>query len=121
MRALGLVRTLGLLFCLVLIAVAMDTAAGLDAFADISSAVFVVGGGLAYALARRGIEHNLPLALTNFGTGAVCFGWLGFLIGIVAILQNVDDVSKMGPAIAIALSTILYGYILKWMIQAALD
>ena len=48
--------------------------------------------------------------------------WLvGFLIGVVAILQNVDDVSKMGPATAIALSTILYGYILKWMIQAALD
>ena len=78
MRALGLVRTLGPLFCLVLIATAMGKAPGSDAFADISSAVFVVGGGLAYAFARRGIEQNLPLALANFGTGALCFGWLDF-------------------------------------------
>lgn len=36
-------------------------------------------------------------------------GMIGTLIGLVALLQNLDDPSKIGPAMAVALITTLYG------------
>ncbi|MBF0280477.1 MAG: MotA/TolQ/ExbB proton channel family protein [SAR324 cluster bacterium] len=45
--------------------------------------------------------------------GSLCPAWgmLGTLIGLVILLQNLDDPSKIGPAMAIALITTLYGSI----------
>lgn len=37
------------------------------------------------------------------------FGMIGTLIGLVILLQNLDDPSKIGPAMAVALITTLYG------------
>ena len=37
------------------------------------------------------------------------FGLLGTLLGIVAVLRNISDPSKVGPAMAVALSTAFYG------------
>ena len=55
--------------------------------------------------------------IKNFGQGAVYFGWLGTLVGLIAITGNRflvwGDVDKMGPALAVAMLTILYGYIIK--------
>ena len=55
--------------------------------------------------------------IKNFGQGAVYFGWLGALVGLIAITGNRfmvwGDVEKMGPALAVAMLTILYGYIIK--------
>ena len=44
--------------------------------------------------------------------GAVAAGTLGTLIGLVQMLQNMDDPSTIGPAMAVALLTILYGVFL---------
>lgn len=37
------------------------------------------------------------------------WGMLGTLVGLVILLQNLDDPSKIGPAMAVALITTLYG------------
>ena len=55
--------------------------------------------------------------IANFGNGAVYFGWLGTLIGLIAITGNLfmvwGDVEKMGPALAVSMLTILYGHSIK--------
>lgn len=45
----------------------------------------------------------------GFGRYAPAFGMIGTLIGLVIMLQNMDDPSKIGPAMAVALLTTLYG------------
>ena len=40
---------------------------------------------------------------------APAFGMIGTLVGLVIMLQNMDDPSKIGPGMAIALLTTLYG------------
>ncbi len=45
----------------------------------------------------------------TMGKYAPAFGMIGTLIGLVIMLQNMDDPSKIGPAMAIALLTTLYG------------
>ena len=44
------------------------------------------------------------------------FGWLGALTGVVMISAFLDDMNALGPALSIALLTILYGYIVKAVI-----
>ena len=55
--------------------------------------------------------------INNFGNGAVFFGWLGTLIGLIALTggkwENWGNIEKMGPALSVAMLTILYGYIIK--------
>lgn len=46
------------------------------------------------------------------GKYAPAFGMIGTLIGLVIMLQNMDDPSKLGPAMAIALITTFYGSLL---------
>ena len=82
-------------------------------YIDIMSLIFVAGGALGFALLR-----NEPLQITkNFGAGAVYFGWLGVLIGLIAISGNAfgawESVSAMGPALAVSMLPLLYGYTLN--------
>ncbi len=48
----------------------------------------------------------------NIGRFAPAFGMIGTLIGLVIMLQNMDDPSKIGPAMAVALLTTMYGAVL---------
>ena len=45
----------------------------------------------------------------NIGRFAPAFGMIGTLIGLVIMLQNMEDPSSIGPAMAVALLTTLYG------------
>lgn len=55
-------------------------------------------------------RHNEGKALfDNIGKYAPAFGMIGTLIGLVIMLQNMNDPSKVGPAMAVALLTTLYG------------
>ena len=45
----------------------------------------------------------------NIGRYAPAFGMIGTLIGLVVMLRNMDDPSKIGPAMAVALLTTFYG------------
>ena len=55
-------------------------------------------------------RHSEGKALfDNIGKYAPAFGMIGTLIGLVIMLQNMSDPSKIGPAMAVALLTTLYG------------
>ena len=48
----------------------------------------------------------------NVGRFAPAFGMIGTLIGLVIMLQNMSDPSAIGPAMAVALLTTMYGAVL---------
>ena len=91
---------------------------GFQLFNDIHSILFVLGGATGYSFLKSSKKDWIK----NFGHGAVYFGWLGTLIGLIAIAGNRFDVwgdmDKMGPAIAVAMLTIFYGYLLKLITMA---
>lgn len=61
---------------------------------------------LSYQQARHAAGQNL---LNTFGTYAPAFGMIGTLIGLIAMLQHLDDPSAIGPGMAVALITTFYG------------
>ena len=56
---------------------------------------------------QRGAE-----IFTTMGTFAPALGMIGTLIGLVQMLQSMDDPSTIGPAMAVALLTTFYGSML---------
>ena len=50
--------------------------------------------------------------LATMGALSPAFGMIGTLIGLVIMLQNLEDTSAIGPAMAIALITTFYGAVL---------
>ena len=105
-------KILGLAICLGTIIGATATV-GIQLYFDILSLLFVLGGAIGFLVMKNDQENHI----TNFGTGAVYFGWLGTLVGLIAVTGDQfliwGDVDKMGPAIAVSMLTILYGYSLK--------
>ncbi len=53
---------------------------------------------------------------TAFGDVAPAMGMIGTLVGLVAMLSNMDDPKSIGPAMAVALFTTLYGAVLSNMV-----
>jgi chemotaxis protein MotA len=52
---------------------------------------------------------NGKAILESFGRYAPAFGMIGTLIGLVIMLKNMNDPNAIGPAMAIALLTTMYG------------
>lgn len=50
--------------------------------------------------------------LQRMGDTAPAFGMIGTLIGLVLMLQSMDDPSSIGPSMAVALLTTLYGAVM---------
>jgi chemotaxis protein MotA len=75
---------------------------------------------------REALEKERRLALERhrwgakifsaFGDVAPAMGMIGTLIGLVQMLSNMDDPKSIGPAMAVALLTTLYGAILATMV-----
>ncbi len=58
-------------------------------------------------------RHKLGAEIfTTLGTFAPALGMIGTLIGLVQMLQTMDDPSTIGPAMAVALLTTFYGALL---------
>ena len=58
-------------------------------------------------------RHGLKIGLVNsWATLAPGLGMLGTVVGLIAMLKNLDDPSSVGPNMAVALITTLYGSIL---------
>ncbi|MFK5953278.1 MAG: MotA/TolQ/ExbB proton channel family protein [Desulfobacterium sp.] len=58
-------------------------------------------------------RHQLGAEVfTTMGTYAPAMGMVGTLIGLVQMLQNMDDPSSIGPAMAVALLTTFYGSVM---------
>ena len=53
------------------------------------------------------------------GNGALYLGILGSLIGGVIMLQNLRDLTKIGPALAIVFLTLYYGLSIRFFAYAA--
>ncbi|HGF7191637.1 TPA: flagellar motor protein PomA [Vibrio cholerae] len=51
-----------------------------------------------------------------FGDVAPAMGMIGTLVGLVAMLSNMDDPKSIGPAMAVALLTTLYGAVMSNMV-----
>ena len=102
----------GLLICFAIIGGAV-VQFGPHLFNDVMSGIFVLGGALGFALLKNRPQHIAE----NFGLGAVYFGWLGALVGLIAIAGNTfgiwGDVAVMGPALAVSMLPVLYGYAAK--------
>ena len=58
-------------------------------------------------------RHRLGAEIfQTMGTFSPAFGMIGTLIGLVQMLQNMNDPSSIGPAMAVALITTFYGSVL---------
>ena len=68
---------------------------------------------LSYQRARHGVGAEVFSTMATF---APAMGMIGTLIGLVQMLQSMDDPSKIGPAMAIALLTTFYGAIMANLI-----
>ena len=105
-------KFLGLAICLGTLVGAAATVS-IDLYVDILSFLFVLGGAVGFLVMKNKPENHLQ----NFGQGAVYFGWLGTVVGLIAITGTPSfvwgDVEKLGPALSVAMLTVLYGYLLK--------
>lgn len=105
-------RFVGLVICLVIVAGAVSHI-NLDLYNDILSAQFVLGGATGYTL----IGWKSGQWSKNFGKGAVFFGWMGTMIGFIAVTGQASGDSKTSQeivsAISVALLPIFYGYLVK--------
>ncbi|GLR70428.1 hypothetical protein [Agaribacter marinus] len=55
----------------------------------------------------------------TFGNLSLLMGWIGVLIGAIAMASNIDDLSYFGPAFAVCILTIFYGFFIKGLCYAA--
>lgn len=62
-------------------------------------------------------RHNTWVTLVNsWATLAPGFGMLGTVIGLIGMLTNLEDKSSLGPNMAVALVTTLYGSVMQnWL------
>jgi chemotaxis protein MotA len=68
-------------------------------------------------LASMRQRHKRGQKLLKFlAATAPAMGMIGTLIGLVQMLQTLDDPSKIGPAMAVALLTTFYGAVLAFMV-----
>ena len=112
---MNLLKLLGLFLFGSLTAWIMDMAAGIGAFIDATSFLYVVGGGACYGLIKFRRNQIISIAFLNFRQGAIYSGWLAFLVGLSAILKNAD-LPEILPLISIAMIPLLYAYLLSWII-----
>lgn len=62
---------------------------------------------------RHGISRSV---FTNTATLAPAFGMIGTLIGLINMLAHMEDPSTIGPSMAVALTTTMYGALIANMI-----
>ena len=90
-------------------------------FVDAISATFVLVGALCFGIYANG-EWKSDARLNAFSEGAVLSGCMGALLGavLIGININMQDLDALGPAIALMLLPLLYGYIVKAPIKLCL-
>ncbi len=105
-------KYIGLSICFFIIFGAVSHV-GFNYYNDILSFLFVAGGSVGYGF----LKNQKNKFIINCGNGAIYFGWLGTLIGLIALTggkwDNWGDIEKTGLALSVAMLTLLYGYIIK--------
>ena len=83
---------------------------------DWFSPLFVLLGGVFMAFSVSEHRESLLIArLEAFRTGCILFGVVGTLIGIVAMMASMDNSKMIGPALALALLTLLWAACLNYI------
>ena len=81
----------------------------LKTFMELGPFVFVFTGGLAMFFAVPADRENLLIErLEAFRYGCTLFGVIWVLIGFIAIGAGMDNPKTLGPALAVALLTLLW-------------
>ncbi len=70
---------------------------------------FIMSTDVSFTQERHAIGQKV---FKQMGTMGPAFGMVGTLIGLVQMLRTLDDPSSIGPAMAVALLTTLYGALL---------
>ena len=77
---------------------------------------FVIAGGVFMAFSVSGHRENALVArLEAFRTGCIFFGVIGTLLGVIMMIANVDDPKAVGPALALALLTLLWAAVFNYI------
>ncbi|QFU23897.1 flagellar motor protein PomA [Shewanella eurypsychrophilus] len=77
----------------------------------------VVRDALEKDIALTEERHKMGISIfTAIGDVAPAMGMIGTLVGLVGMLSNMDDPKSIGPAMAIALLTTLYGAMIANMV-----
>ncbi|WP_158967461.1 flagellar motor protein PomA [Paraglaciecola sp. L3A3] len=85
---------------------------GVDMLVD-GHDVDIVKATLSKDIAMTTERHDFGASIfKNLGDVAPAMGMIGTLVGLVAMLSNMDDPKSIGPAMAVALLTTLYGAML---------
>jgi chemotaxis protein MotA len=67
-------------------------------------------------------RHKVQISIFgNIGGSAGAMGMIGTLVGLVAMLANLSDPSSVGPAMAVALLTTMYGALIGTAIAGILE
>lgn len=100
--------------------VALEKANVQDPF--LQRGILLVADGTEENLVRAVMENDIGATrkrhftgqgvFKGMGTMSPAFGMIGTLIGLVRMLQTLDDPSAIGPAMAVALLTTFYGAVL---------
>jgi len=134
---MNLRSVLGMVLIAMLIGGAISVHGSLPSFVDLASLLIVcglVGAGalvsfpvseLVEALApgrasTPELEARRQVVLHRLADLSVSAGVVGTCIGLVLMLQNLDDPTKIGPAMAVALLTLLYGVVLGELVLRGL-
>ena len=73
-------------------------------------------------LEHMDIRHGTMISLFgNIGGTAGAMGMIGTLVGLVAMLANLSDPSAVGPAMAVALLTTMYGALIGTLFAGIIE
>ena len=102
-KILGILLMVGIVFFIM-------TTLNLNYFFHFDALLLVTIGTIGYTLANT---HNNKTIFANIGDGAVYFGWMGVLIAAITIASNGfmhNKLEDLGPAVAMMLHPLFYGY-----------
>ena len=104
-------KILGIVLMVGIVSFIMTTL-NLNYFFHLDALLLVTIGTIGYALANT---HNKTI-FAKIGDGAVYFGWIGVLIAAITIASNGfmhNDLEDLGPAVAMMLHPLFYGYFVR--------
>ncbi|MDC0254490.1 MotA/TolQ/ExbB proton channel family protein [Bacteriovoracales bacterium] len=114
-------KIISLLIIVFAIVAAIFVGGDIRAFIDVPSLLVVIGPVIASISAKHGLEgfkelfregENQSKILHTMGVTGIIAGAIGTMIGFIIMLGNLSDQSALGPALAIALLTLLYGLLI---------
>ena len=83
---------------------------------DWFSPLFVLLGGTFIALSVSKDRENLLIErLEAFRTGCILIGVIGTLTGLISMMASMDNPKMIGPALALALLTLLYAAVFNYV------